>query len=136
MNNIKDTAIDVYKKWTQGRQLKRDLGLENFKYAYIQKIIDMAQNVYIVSVDSRYPNVFFGFTKLKKIKSVTIQKTKRTPFEYKFKNYKLTPPILLDEFKGDISSNAMIIRQDLTGDYFMNDKMYESVVCNKKVKII
>ncbi len=134
--NSKETAKDLLAKWTRGRQLKKDLGLGKFKYAYIQKIINMAQDVYVVSVDSRYPNVFFGFTKLKKVKSTTISRVKRKPFGYDFKRYSLTPPILLDDFKGDISGNAMVIRQDITGDYFMKDNMYESVVCGRKVKIV
>ena len=131
-----DKVKDIIVKLTKGRQLKSDLGLDKFKYAYIQKIIDMAQDVYIITVDSRYPNVFFGRSKLNKIDNVSILKTKMTPFGYVFKDYKLTPGILLDDFKGNISSNAMIIRQDLTGDYFMNDKMYESVVSGRKVRIV
>ena len=131
-----DKVKDLILKKSKGRQLKTDLGLDKFKYAYIQKIIDMAQDVYIVTVDSRYPNVFFGRSKLNKVDNVSVLKTKMTPFGYSFKDYKLTPGILLDDFKGNISSNAMIIRQDLTGDYFMNDSMYESFIRGKKVKVL
>ena len=81
-----DIVKDLIVKKSKGRQLKTDLGLDKFKYAYIQKVIDMAQDVYIVTVDSRYPNVFFGRSKLNKVDNVSILKTKMTPFGYSFKN--------------------------------------------------
>jgi hypothetical protein len=132
-NKITDTIDQL----TKGRQLKSDLGLDNFKYAYIQKVIDMAQDIYIITVDSRYPNVFFGQNKLKKINKYTVDKTKKTPFFYDFKNVKLTPGILLDEFNGNISSNALIIRQDLVIDYFRNEDMFECVNSdNVKMRVL
>ena len=68
----KEFVKDIIIKWTKGRQLKSDLGLDQFKYAYIQKIIDLAMDVYIITVDSRFPNVYFGLSKLKKVYNTSI----------------------------------------------------------------
>ena len=40
---------------TTGQVLKKDLGLSKFKYVLIQKVIELPINVYIITVDSRFP---------------------------------------------------------------------------------
>ena len=135
LDNIKNTIqsdIDArLHKQPSGIVLKHDLGLDNIKHVYIQKIIGTAINIYVVSYNSRFPSLYIPRSKLKQIKTMTLNKVRSLPNKFLFINFKLTPPVELDDFIARIPSNSIIITQDICGDRFQNKAILES----KEIKI-
>lgn len=113
---------------TTGEILKKELGLENFKTIWIRKIIDLPMHVYIVYFNSRYPTSYLSMSKIKNLDTVTIQKIKQSGLSYKQIEYKYTPPMEIESFNGKIPSNSMLIRIDVTGEWFANKKLYSENV--------
>ena len=111
---------------TTGEKLKRDLGLGNFKYVMIQKVINFPIPFFIITVDSRRPSTFLGYQKVKQLKSSYLKKFKFNNKIFDFSNYKLTPPFEIEQFTGVIPSHGMIFVRDIAGEYFMNKGLYES----------
>ena len=131
------TVIDTD---TWGQILKKDLGLERLQYSYIVKIIDIPINVYIIFFDSRFPTSRIPISKIKNLDTFIFGRLKVAGLGYKIKSFKITPPIVLDDFMGKISSNSVILRLDICGERFSNTNLYESVNYenfeNEKIKII
>jgi hypothetical protein len=114
-------------KTAVGKELKSSLGLDKFKYAMITKVLETTQPIYVVHVDSMYPGVFISHQKIKNMKSFSMNKLKKKGIlNYDFKNLKQTPPIPLEEFYGDIPNNALVIINDLAGEWRVNKNMYEN----------
>ena len=136
-----DTAIqkglDVLQapKLTTGEKLKHDLGLDNFKYVYIQKLIDISIQVYIITLNSRYPTVHLPRQKLSNVFSFSVDKVNSaTGDHYSLRSFKLTPAIYIEEYDSKIYTKSVIIRQDIGGDNYVNQKMYESIIINNEIK--
>jgi hypothetical protein len=110
-----------------GKELKTSLGLDKFKYALITKVLETTQPIYVVHVDSMYPGVFISYQRIKSMKSFSMNKLKKKGLlNFDFKKLKQTPPIPLDEFYGNIANNALVIVNDLSGEWRINTSMYES----------
>jgi len=126
--SIKDVILDKLpfnqEKMTTGEILKIELGLQNFDSIWIRKIIDLAINVYIVYFNSRYPSSYLSMSKIKNLDTFTIKRLKKAGMGFDHKEYKYTPPIPLSDFNGTINSNSMIIRVDITGEWFADKKLY------------
>ncbi len=122
-----DIDAKLHKK-RSGELLKRDLGLNQIDHVYIQKILGIALSIYVVSYNSRYPNLNIPRSKLKSIRTMTIDKVRSIPSEFLFTPYKLSPPIELDVFIARIPSNSIIITQDICGDRFQNKSLFESTI--------
>lgn len=121
------THDELVQKLTTGEQLINALKLSKFKYIWIQKITDTSIPIFIISVDSRRPSTYFAISKLRKLDSTIIKRTKRRGYNtLLMNNPRLRTPIPLQHFNGRIGSNAIIIRRDIAGEYFMNDSLYES----------
>lgn len=110
---------------TTGELLKNAFGISKFKHIYIQKIIDMPQNVYVITINSRFPDIHIPINKINKLKSNKFQKLRVTPGNIQAKSFKLTPPINLNDFVGRITSNAIIIFRDIAGELYMNKNLYD-----------
>jgi hypothetical protein len=123
---VKQDVLNKLNKQPSGKVLKHDLGLDNISHVYIQKIIGLSLNIYVVSYNSRYPTLFIPRSKLKTIGTMTIQKVRSVPNLFMFSNFKLSIPIELDEFIARIPSNSIIITQDICGDRFQNKSILES----------
>ncbi|MFC1670030.1 hypothetical protein ACFL20_06515 [Spirochaetota bacterium] len=122
-------AITGSKKFsvTTGQKLKRDLGLEHFNFCLIRKVMDIALTFYVVYVDSRYPSHYLSYNRIKDLDSVLLNKIKDFPSSVVFRNFKLTPPIDIEEFNGMLKSDSVVIRIDLAGDYYNDKKMFEPI---------
>ena len=88
---------------TWGQILKKDLGLERLQYSYIVKIIDIPINIYIIFFDSRFPTSRIPISKIKNLDTFIFGRLKVAGLGYKIKSFKITPPIVLDDFMGKIS---------------------------------
>lgn len=108
-----------------GLQLKKDLGLNKFKHVYIQRIIGISIPIYIISFNSRYPELYISISKLKNVKTTTISRLKKASNGFDFPLFKMTPPEELNNFNDNVSGNAIIITQDLCGEKFQDKNMFE-----------
>lgn len=104
---------------TRGEILKRDLGLESFDYVYIQKVLGISPNIYIISYDTRYPQRYIPRVKLMNLKSTKFARLKvNNKEEFQFSEIKLTPPFDLDQISPQINTNSFFVLRDLAGEYF------------------
>jgi hypothetical protein len=111
-----------------GKELKTKLGLDKFKYALVTKVLDTTQPIFAVHVDSMFPTTNIPYNRIKQLKSFTMNKLKKqSNLVYNFKNLRQTPPVPLDQFSGDIPNNAIVIVNDLAGEWRLDSKMYESL---------
>lgn len=124
-------------KTAVGVELKKSLGLEKFQHTLITKVLETTQSMYIVHVDSLFPRMFISNQKIKNLKSFSMEKLKKKgSLNYDFKSLKQTPPIPLEEFYGDIPNNAIVIVNDLAGEWKVNTSMYESILKKFNLKEI
>lgn len=91
------------------KELKLSLNLESFSYIYIQKILGIVIPIYVISINSRYPNKFISF---KRLNSSLVSQI-YTMDILKLKKVKLSPPVLLDNFEGNIYENSQIVLRDI-----------------------
>ena len=91
------------------KELKLSLNLESFTYVYIQKILGIVIPIYVISINSRYPNKFISF---KRLNSSLVSQI-YTMDILKLKKVKLSPPVLLDNFEGNIYENSQIVLRDI-----------------------
>lgn len=138
IQDIKDTIQDITApKLTSGEKLINALKLKNFKYIWLQKIIDISIPIYVITVDSRRSTTFFGISKLKKLDSTVLKRTKQYGFnKILMKNPKFSVPIPLQYFSQKIGSNAIIIRRDLSGEYQFDSNLYEKEIKLRKLLVI
>lgn len=118
---------------TSGKKLKQDLGLSKFKYAIIQKMIELPLDVLIITIDSRFPNVYIPTTRIHKLKFASLQRLKIVGKNIRSKVLRSTIPQKLEDYARNISSNTIILLRDLAGEYYLNKKMYEQNI--SKIKI-
>ena len=115
---------------SNGSELKKSLGLENFKYVKINR-----------AVLSTYKILFVWFDSWRKHMPVTNYRIKNFPWvAHIFAGYNLlknrdkqtvfTPPMPIEEYSGNISA-SLVIPVNLAGDRFINKsdftKIFESV---------
>jgi len=125
MANVKDFVNP--EKMYDGALLKKNLGLNNFKYIWVQKVINNAQPIFIITIDSRYPNNYLSPSKVKKVHSTKIKVVKKAGDVVVDKDFKLSPPLELEFAHISLTSNSIIIFRDIAGEYFRDEKMFESL---------
>jgi hypothetical protein len=128
-NPLKDMIPDSLFT-TAGQQLKIDLGLKKFRHVMIQKVMSISQPVYVVTYNSRYPNVQLPAARVKKLKFTWVAKTKRSGLHTRIKPVKLTPPLRIETAMVRMSSNSIVIFRDMAGEFLRNRKMF-TVADNK-----
>ncbi len=122
---------------TGGRQLQIDLGLKNFgDNAFIQKVINSALPIYIITYNSRYPKVHLSALRVKKIKSTWMGKIKRNGVHVHLKNIKLTPPLILNSSLIHMVTGSIVIMRDIAGEYLRQPRVFECVEINNKLKLV
>lgn len=92
------------------------LDLEEYSMATIQKVIGGSIDIYVISIDSRYPLKHIPYKLLKKSISTQMYRNKQNSL----KRVLLTPPVLLNRFNGKISGNAYVFVRDLGREYLLN----------------
>ena len=102
---------------TSGQKLKIELGLEELKWVWIRKVINVSIPFYIIVYDSRYPGILLSMAKLKKIEGLVVGKVKRQ-YSQELSGFVLSMPKLLDQYDKNIPTNAVIISYDMAGEYY------------------
>jgi hypothetical protein len=98
----------------KGKELKTTLGLDKFKFVQCQKIINISNNVFVLTFDSRFPTVWIGYNRISKLKSNVLKKISGN----KLISYILTPPVLLDQLQRDLPQNSLLVIRDIAGEYY------------------
>ena len=101
-----------------GRKLRHSLGVDEFAYVWLSKVIDYPLHLYLIYVDSKFPTIYFPWTRIKRVQSTVLRKIKSIGTTIKFKKFKMTPPVALGEFSGSLPRNAVFIRIDIAGEYY------------------
>ena len=126
-SNVLDT-LGIEPIVTKGEQLKKDLGLDEFNYVYIQKVLSIGLPIYIISCDSRYPHRYIPYAKLKNLRSSKFLKLKtNNGEEYKFSSLKLTPPFDIESTHVFINQSSLIWIRDLAGEYFRSGDFTQEI---------
>ena len=113
-----------------GELLKTALHLDNLPFVYIQKVLAIPMLVFVVTFDSRRPLIYLPRTKVNKTKVTTLSKIKKQGFEnFIAKEYRYTPPILIEHSNPIINSNTLIVRRDIGAEYILHTQMYENLNC-------
>lgn len=111
---------------TSGELLQSDLGLEAFgKNVWIQKVLQVPMEIYIVTYNSRFPSVNIGTPRIRGIQSTLLKKLKRSGIHFSSKELKTTPPIRLYGMSFLPSSNALIFQRDIAGEYMREPKVFQ-----------
>lgn len=124
---------------TQGEQMQADLGLKNFgDNVFIQKVINSALPIYIITYNSRYPKVHLSALRVKKIKSTWMGKIKRNGVHVHLKNIKLTPPLILNSSLTHMVTGSIVVMRDIAGEFMRQPKVFECVQQdnNNKLKLV
>lgn len=108
-----------------GLQLKRDLGIDQFKNVWIYKLLAIPFNVYVVVLDSRFPNRYIPIFKVRKTESLILKRLVNFRDIYKMKAYKISQPMQVEDYNQRIPTNSLIIMHDLAGEYVNDLKMFE-----------
>ena len=111
---------------TTGEKLINEMGLKQFEFIWFQRVISLSIDVFVITLDSRLPSTYFSMSKLKKLDSFKLYKGGQKGIGVNLSTFKLTPPVFLEDFNGDIGKRAVIIFNDIAGNYYMDRKMYES----------
>lgn len=112
-----------------GEKLKQDLGLGKFKYILIHKILSLPINVYVITINSRFPGIYIPFKRAKYLKSAYLKKLKKhlglmQTANYTAKDMVTTPPIPLTSFDRPINNNDVVMVRDMAGEFYRNPKMF------------
>lgn len=121
---------------TVGQQLKHDLGLDNFTYVMIQKIVNLPLHVYIVTYDSRRPTLYVSPYRIKTANTVQLKQVKQNLLSYSMKNFKLTPPLLIDRAAPLVGTGTIILCKDLSGEYIANKKLSKKMTESEDIKVV
>lgn len=120
---------------TKGAILKDKLGLGKFKFVLMQRMLGVSQPIFVISFDSRFPNVLLSMSKIKKLKFTWMGKI-RASFDYEnvTKNKaKFTPPLRIEVSDVLPKGNAIILLQDLAGEHYRRPQMFECVQKGNKL---
>lgn len=111
--------LDIESTIITGVVLKRDLGLENFDYVYIQRIMGISPSIYVISYDSRYIHRYIPRNKLMDLQSSKFTRLKTIhKDEFEFSALKLSPPFDLDQINPHVNTASVFVLRDLAGVYF------------------
>ena len=132
--NIQDRLTKTTSQ--SGKYLKISLGLSEFQFVVIRKILNISMPIYLVFYDSRRPNVFLSQYKIKHLRSLILQKTKRSGFEFIMKDFKLSPPLSIEDCRIPMITGMMIIKMDIAGEYFRNDSIHITEDVLNKIEVI
>ena len=105
-----------------GFTIKTALGLEDFKYIWIEKVINSPIDIFILTIDSRHPNVFLSMSRVKKTKGTVLRNLQPSLDN---KAFKTTPPIELEDSVYSLKSNSLFIIRDIAGDYWRDPTMFD-----------
>jgi hypothetical protein len=129
---------DMFIGRTTGERLRRDLGLDNFPYVMIQKILDVPVHIYLITVDSRRPTIYLSPFRVRSADSSQIKKVKQNGMAFQMRNFKTTPPMPIERSNPLISTDTIIVFRDLSGEYLIDTKRYnkmnESVINYSEIK--
>lgn len=100
-----------------GKQLKNLLGLEDYKFVWVRKVLNVSIPIFIIIYNSRFPNLYLPTQKVMKLKAFGIHKTKKI-INQELQGFILSLPVLLDNYKKKILSGSIIIYNDIAGEYF------------------
>jgi len=120
---------------TKGQILIDDLGLSKFKHLFVQKVMGIAVPIYIITLNSKYPNIELSASRVKKLKFAWLGKAKKKGVHTYVAPIKLTPPLYLDSAMIHMSSGSLVFIRDIAGEYLRQPKMfaYTDYKMNKKV---
>lgn len=121
-------ALNIEPVVTRGEILKRDLGLSELDYVYIQKILGISPAIYIITYDTRYPNRYIPKTRLMSLTSskfTRLQTVKKE--EFRFSELKLSPPFDLDTVSPRINSSSVFMLRDISGEYFSTSNLVQKI---------
>jgi hypothetical protein len=111
-----------------GTQLKHSLNLEKLFYVYIQKVMGIPMNVFVLTFDSRFPNVYLPLARVKKSNATTIQKVSSANSTFaNMTNYSFTPPVIIEYTEPLVNTGTLIIKRDIGAEYLLNKKLYENI---------
>lgn len=116
-----------------GEKLIELLGIQKFRNSYIQRVIDSSAPVYIVTIDSRRPGIFISYARLKALQSLSVRRWVSHGAE--MDPGRMSLPIRLADFTGDITSTAVILLHDLAGEYGNNPNMFTTRPWGGTVKL-
>ena len=108
-----------------GKKLKEDLGLGNFRSVVIRKIINVPLHIFLVYFNSRFPNTYIPIARIKTLETMTVKRLMRQGGDYQEVDFRMTPPMDILHLTGKLPSNSIIIKIDITGEYFANKKLYK-----------
>jgi len=132
-NPIHDYTTDEF-LMSAGRQLQADLGLSRFgRNVTIQKVIGIGLPIYLITFNSKYPNVNLSAVRVKNIKSTWFGKVKRKAVHTHLKPMKLTPPLQLSTAMMRPVSGSLLLLRDIAGEILRNPKVFECVEVNNKL---
>lgn len=98
-----------------GPELKVSLGLEEYTNCYIQKVLGVGVNLYLVTINTRFPEKHIP-TKLLR-NNLTTQQFRIT--NTGLDKLKLTPGVEVEGFSGTLAPNSFIVVRDLGAEAFL-----------------
>lgn len=117
-----------------GNMLKAQLGLQNIKYVYIQRLMQSGTPTYVLSLDSRFKRGYLSVIRVLKAPSQQILRIKKVSGGITKKKAKLTMPIRLDVLQDFmVPNNSVFIIRDFAGDYLRDKTLYEEVRNNIQI---
>ena len=108
-----------------GKQLKSDLGLDNFRSVVIRKIINLPINIFLVFFNSKFPSTYIPLAKIRNLYTFTIDRLRREGYTYTTEPFRMSAPMQLANLSTRLPSNSIIIKVDITGEYYANKKLYK-----------
>lgn len=124
VNSIVDIANNFFNA-SSGKKLKKSLGLINYPYVMIQKIIGAPVSIFVATYDSRRPTIYLSPVRIKNSDSCSIFKVDKAGILLNLQNYKMTPPLPIEYSNIRVGSNTIIILRDLAGEYLKNRNLNE-----------
>jgi len=107
-----------------GRILKKDLGLEKLRSVLIRKVLNIPLPFFIVYFCSRFPNTYLPISKIKELETFTLKKLVRHGSNYGEIDFRMSPPMKIENISARLPQTSIIIKIDITGEYFANKKLY------------
>ena len=100
------------------KELILSLNLERYTYIYIQKILAVIVPIYIITINSRYPSKFIPY---KRLNSSLVSQFYSMNL-LKLEKVKLSPPVLIYDFKSTIYENSHIVVRDIGAEDLLSKR--------------
>ena len=101
-----------------GKELKSHFNLGMFPKVYIQRILSSTVPMYIITFNSRYKTQHIPRKLLQFNKSSMVYRFKADQAKF----IRLSPPVMIEEFKNSLGPNAFIFIRDLGGERYLVDR--------------